>query len=404
MRKTLCLVVVWLTTAVAADEPVAKLVPDLAEPMLIEADGKAIDVGGYAAPFVSDFDEDGRNDLLVGQFEQGRLRIYPNVGTNAKPQFSSFDWFRVGSRIACVPSGCRVGFTPHMTDFDGDGLWDVLSGSLPGNNYLFRGNKDGSFGEAELLESKQGNVHLATDKRNKNDYNSCVFVHDWNEDGRPDLLLRSYADFYRVALNEGTRQEPVFSVASSVKIEEKDLKIVGGGPCVADWDGDGRDDLLVCRWKDVIWYRNIGMKGHPILLPEKVLVAKEDVKSGGGEPPPGEPARFHSICVVDFNADGRLDLLLGDTYRERIEHDEPLELSDEQIQQQARRAEERRVLTQEYAELRNRPDGETREERIERHRKAIRAWQAALPQTNTRNYKQHGRVWLFMRIRPGDDS
>ncbi|HET6164471.1 MAG TPA: hypothetical protein VFG37_12440, partial [Planctomycetota bacterium] len=41
----------------------------LLPPVRIEAGGAPIDTEiGHAAPFVGDFDEDGVNDLLVGQF------------------------------------------------------------------------------------------------------------------------------------------------------------------------------------------------------------------------------------------------------------------------------------------------------------------------------------------------
>ena len=129
------------------DEPAAQRAVDLAPPVLVMAGGKPIDVDGYAAPFVGDFDGDGKKDLLVGQYVYGKLRIYRNVGTNAEPKFDGFEWFTVGGRPACVPAGCYVGFTPHLVDFDGDGRTDILTGSLPGVHFLFRRNSDGSFAE-----------------------------------------------------------------------------------------------------------------------------------------------------------------------------------------------------------------------------------------------------------------
>ena len=45
------------------------------KPYRIFADGKAIDTDiGHAAPLVTDFDGDGLDDLLVGQFGDGHLR------------------------------------------------------------------------------------------------------------------------------------------------------------------------------------------------------------------------------------------------------------------------------------------------------------------------------------------
>ncbi len=146
-----------LAVAGASEAPRAA---DLAAPVPVMADGQAINVAGCAAPFVGDFDQDGVNDLLVGQFDLGRLRVYRNVGSEARPKFDDFRWFTAEDRIACVPAGCLVGFTPQLVDFDGDGLTDVVSGSQQGELYLFRRQGDGTFAEAEVLENQQSELTL----------------------------------------------------------------------------------------------------------------------------------------------------------------------------------------------------------------------------------------------------
>ncbi len=80
---------------------------ELLSPVQIQAGGKALDIEreGHAAPFVGDFYEDGGLCLLVGQFDSGRLRIYRNTGTRAKPRFDSYTWFEAGGKIASVPVG-----------------------------------------------------------------------------------------------------------------------------------------------------------------------------------------------------------------------------------------------------------------------------------------------------------
>jgi hypothetical protein len=78
----------------------------LAEPFLATAGGKVIQVDiGHAAPILADFDRDGRKDLLVGQFGQGRMRIYKNVGSNSAPKFNGFEWFKAGGKIAEIEAG-----------------------------------------------------------------------------------------------------------------------------------------------------------------------------------------------------------------------------------------------------------------------------------------------------------
>jgi hypothetical protein len=80
---------------------------ELLPPVQIQAGGRPLDVerDGHAAPFVGDFFEDGTLALLVGQYQDGRLRIYRNTGTRTKPKFESYVWFEAGGKVASVPEG-----------------------------------------------------------------------------------------------------------------------------------------------------------------------------------------------------------------------------------------------------------------------------------------------------------
>jgi hypothetical protein len=95
-----------LILLIALASPPTDPAHELAPPVRLEAAGKPIDTAvGHAAPFVCDFYGDGVKDLLVGQFGDGILWIYRNVGTNKQPKLAAGVKFKDGKKDGCVPTG-----------------------------------------------------------------------------------------------------------------------------------------------------------------------------------------------------------------------------------------------------------------------------------------------------------
>ena len=72
-------------------------------PVAIEANGVPMNVGnsGNASPFMIDWNGDGRQDLLLGQVDGGKVRYYENIGTNFAPEFADFSYLQAdGSDIS----------------------------------------------------------------------------------------------------------------------------------------------------------------------------------------------------------------------------------------------------------------------------------------------------------------
>jgi hypothetical protein len=94
-----------LGAALGLPEPAPPASDELAPPVRITAAGKPINVDvGHAAPFYGDIDGSGVPALLVGQFDGGKLRIYPNTGTAKAPKFAAFTWFLDGKPEGTVPA------------------------------------------------------------------------------------------------------------------------------------------------------------------------------------------------------------------------------------------------------------------------------------------------------------
>jgi hypothetical protein len=71
-------------------------------PVRLKADGAAVRVEspGYAAPCWADIDGDGNKDLLVGQFHQGKIRVFKNLGAG---KLARGVWLHAEGNVAEVP-------------------------------------------------------------------------------------------------------------------------------------------------------------------------------------------------------------------------------------------------------------------------------------------------------------
>lgn len=75
---------------------------DLAAPVRVEAAGKPISVEepGYASPCWHDVDGDGRADLVVGQYADGKMMVYRSTEDG---KFAKGEWLQADGKVAMVP-------------------------------------------------------------------------------------------------------------------------------------------------------------------------------------------------------------------------------------------------------------------------------------------------------------
>ena len=74
-----------------------------------------------------DWNEDGKKDLVVGEYD-GHVRIYLNMNTDSSPQFSGYTYVQVAG------SDLDVGLTstPFIIDWDNDSRKDLIVGESSG--------------------------------------------------------------------------------------------------------------------------------------------------------------------------------------------------------------------------------------------------------------------------------
>ena len=71
-------------------------------PVRLKAGGVLIRVEapGYASPCLADVDGDGKMDLLVGQFNQGKIQVFKGLGGG---KFARGTWLQAEGKAAEVP-------------------------------------------------------------------------------------------------------------------------------------------------------------------------------------------------------------------------------------------------------------------------------------------------------------
>ena len=204
---------------------------------LLTTDGStALDVGSYATPTVTDVDGDGLLDLLVGQ-HSGNVTRFEQPTPNAT-SFASLGALTTNGRTALNQGALPA---PTVTDVDGDGLLDLLVGGYDG--YVTRFEQtlaNGSVFASQGLLTTDGNTPLDMGQY------SIPTVTDVDGDGLLDLLMGSLDGNVR-RFEQTAANGNVFASLGPLTTNGSTALDVGSNsaPAVTDVDGDGLLDLLV---------------------------------------------------------------------------------------------------------------------------------------------------------------
>jgi hypothetical protein len=136
----------------------------------------------------------------------------------------------------------------HACDWDADGDFDLLVGDIGGNVYLIPNlgtATEWQFGRHQKVTAGRLPIRVDSD--------AGPFVADWDADGDLDLLVGDGHGTVSLFVNEGTRAAPKLAAAKVLvqgkgwrenppESPEPGLRVK---VCAADWNGDGKLDLLV---------------------------------------------------------------------------------------------------------------------------------------------------------------
>ena len=320
---------------------------ELKEPVRLRVGETVIDAGaqwGHASPCVEDLDGDGVPELIVGDFS-GTFQIYKRASEENALEHEIAGKIQANGQDAAVRIYCCIGGQPRFLDLNGDGIRDFISNSYdPGTCFYFEGQGTQEFAAPVELVDKDGVPVRSTVVQDEEvqSFGSFYAPVDWDADADSDLLIGTFDGHLKLRLNEGTATEYVFADENiDVEADGQLLKVEAHCcPVAADWDGDGLWDILSGSDDgSVTWFRNIGTSTEPkFAVGEELVKPHTDSGTSGYEIAHlnGEefvPGIRSQIDVVDYNNDGKLDLLLGDfctayEFRNNLSSDEQKQIEE----------------------------------------------------------------------------
>ncbi len=261
----------------------------------IMSQGKELELETHSRPFVVDYDLDGKKDLLLGT-KEGKIALFTNTGTDNSPTFSDYQFLKAEGKDIDVGTHAA----PFIVDYNNDGTNDLLVGNGEGS-LLYYANQGNTaqpvFSSPTMLEDSEGST-IEVDSY----CTPCVV--DWNEDNLKDILLGSGSGAVTVYLNQGSDSDPLFVSSQPIEVEEEALNVGGfSAPFVADWNGDGKKDLLVGDGEGYVHFYLSSADEE-----ESRFVKSGKVQVGGQELMVEGPA---GPFLVDWNQDGKDELLIG---------------------------------------------------------------------------------------------
>ncbi len=269
-----------------------------------------------------DLDNDGRLDLVVlryvqwdfddvwcGEHKEGyRAYCHPDSFKAITPLVYHNDgnghFTEVGQKIGLSLPGKGLGIA--IADYDGDGHIDVFIANDSMPEFLYHNKGDGTFEEKGLLSQ------VAVDEDGRTYAGMGVDFEDFNNDGRPDLVVDNLANqMYAVYENAG---DGTFNyITKTSGMSRISMLHSGWGMRLIDYDNDGWKDLLIAQGHDLDTIQLTSPQIHyrePMLLARNTGHGFADVSAASG-------SVFHEawagrgLATGDIDNDGRIDAVVS---------------------------------------------------------------------------------------------
>lgn len=173
--------------------------------------GGGLDVGSSSSPAAVDWNGDGKKDLVVGN-RRGKVFVFINFVNNKSPIFQTD-----GIKISIKVSGYA---RPFIVDWNNNGKFDVVSGSSDGKVYIFikeGGSKNPKFSKPQTVQVNGKELKLP----NSTSVVALDWDDDGKTDLLISNKEKNQLGMY-LLLNTGTKEKPEFKELKPVKGKFKD--------------------------------------------------------------------------------------------------------------------------------------------------------------------------------------
>ena len=307
-------------------------VPLFLAPCYFRQEAQDVKFGALATPVGCDWDGDGDWDLICGN-TAGYIAFIENLSGKGgeQPKWAEPKPLAAGGRtlrILAGPNGsiqgpceAKWGYTTQtVTDWDGDGLPDIVANSILGKVHWYR--NIGTRAAPELAAAQPIEVEWVgtqpslawgwmrpQGKALLTQWRTTPVTVDWNKDGLVDLRMldqEGYLAFFERALRDGKRvllqPQRIFCDQKGALLQFSKGRAGGSGRrklCVTDWDGDGLLDILINSKNAEFWRQTESKDGRFFF------------KRMGGLHPKNIEGHDVSPTVVDFDDNGIPDFVGG---------------------------------------------------------------------------------------------